>query len=65
VGKPEVKRTLGRPRRGKFYYITMDFSRSKMGKGKDLLGSGREEVAGCCECGNECLGSIILREFPD
>jgi len=43
----------------------MDFSRSGMGNGQDLTGSGQEEAASCCECGNETLGNIKCREFSD
>jgi hypothetical protein len=33
--------------------------------GLDLSGSGQGQVAGCCECGNEPLGSIQYGEFLD
>jgi hypothetical protein len=54
VGKPEGKRPLGRPR-----------SRWENGIRMDWLGgcrlestvSGQGPVAGCCECGDEPLGS--------
>jgi hypothetical protein len=65
VGKPEVKRTLGRLRRRWFYYITMDFSRRGMSNGQDLSDSGQGEVSGCCECGNKLSGHTRCREIPD
>jgi hypothetical protein len=36
------------------------FKKGVAGHGLDLSGSG---VAGCCECGNETLGSIKCGEF--
>jgi hypothetical protein len=33
--------------------------------GLDCSGLGQGQVAGCCECGNEPLGSIKRVEFPD
>jgi hypothetical protein len=35
------------------------------GSGLDQSGSGQGQVAGCCECGNECIGSIKCGEFID
>jgi hypothetical protein len=35
------------------------------GHGLDLAGSGKEQVAGTCECGNEHSGSIKCRELLD
>jgi hypothetical protein len=31
----------------------------------DLSGSGKGQVAGCCECGNEPSGSVKCGEFLD
>ena len=36
-----------------------------LGFGLDGAGSGYGQVAGCCECGNEPLGSIKCGEFLD
>ena len=36
-----------------------------MGHGLDRAGSGKGQVAGTCECGNESSGSIIYGEFLD
>ena len=36
-----------------------------MGYGLDLAGSGRGQVAGTCECGNEPSGPIQCRDFLD
>ena len=33
--------------------------------GQNLSGSGQEEVADCCVCGNEPSGHTQFREFPD
>jgi hypothetical protein len=35
------------------------------GRGLDRYGSGYEQVAGSCECGNEPSGSIKCGEFLD
>jgi len=37
----------------------------KAGHGLDQCGSGLEQMAGCCEDGNETLGSIKCRVLPD
>jgi hypothetical protein len=58
VGKPEVKRPLGRPRRRWEYGIRMDLREIGLGGcGLDSTGSGQEPVAGCCECVDESSGS--------
>ena len=36
-----------------------------VGHGLDWSGSEYGQVAGCCECGNEPLGSIKCGEFHD
>jgi hypothetical protein len=56
VGKPERKRPLGRPRRRWEDGIRMDL-REIGREGVDLTGSGLGLGAGCCECGDEPLGS--------
>jgi hypothetical protein len=66
VGKPEGKTPLGRPRRRWEDNIKMDIQVSGMwGYGLDPSGSAQGQVAGCCECGNETLGSIKCGEFLD
>jgi len=58
VGKPEGKRPLGRPRRRWEDNIKMDLQEVGCGYRLDRAGSGKGEVAGTCECGNEPSGSI-------
>jgi len=66
VGKPEGKRPLGRPRRRWEDNIKMDIQEVECG-GMDCYrsGSGKGQVAGTCECGNEPSGSIKCVEFLD
>jgi hypothetical protein len=59
VGKPEVKRPLGRPRRRWKDNIKIDIKEGGMG-GMDWI-----ELAATCECGNEPSVSIKWREFLD
>jgi hypothetical protein len=56
MGKPERRRRLGRPRRRWEDGIRMDLREIGLG-GVDWTGSGQRQVAGCCECGDEPLGS--------
>jgi len=66
VGKPEIKRSLGRPRRRWEDNITMGLKEVGCGVyGLDRAGSGYGKVAGTCECGNEPSGSIKCGEFLD
>ena len=60
VGKPEGKRTLGRPRHRWKDNTKMDFQEVGLGiwTGSSWLKIG--QVAGTCECGNELSGSINL-----
>jgi hypothetical protein len=59
VGKPEGKRTLGRPRRRWVDNIKMDLGEIGMRRcGLDWSGSGEGEVGCSCKCGNETSGSI-------
>jgi hypothetical protein len=51
VGKPEGKRPLGRPRHRWENGIRMDLREIGLG-GVDWI-----RLAGCCECGDESLGS--------
>jgi hypothetical protein len=58
VGKPEVKRPLGRPRRRWEDGVRMDLRETGLGGcGLDSTGSGQGPVAGCYECGDEPSGS--------
>jgi hypothetical protein len=58
VGKPEVKRPLGRPRCRWGDGIRMDFRESGLeGGGLDSTGSGYGPVAGYFECGDGPSGS--------
>ena len=66
VGKPEGKRTLRRPGGRREDNINMDLQEGGCGgNGLDRSGSGQEEVAGTCECGNENFGSTKCGEFLD
>jgi hypothetical protein len=59
-GKPEGRRRLGRPRRSWEDGVRMDLREICLeggGCGLDSTGSGQGPVAGCCECGDEPLGS--------
>jgi hypothetical protein len=59
VGKPEGKKTLGRPRRRWEDGIRMDLGEIGLGGcGLDSTGSRQGPVAGCCECGDELSGSL-------
>jgi hypothetical protein len=60
VGKPEIKRPLGRPRRRWEDGIKMDLREIGCGCGVDSPGSGRELLAGCCECADEPSGSGVM-----
>jgi hypothetical protein len=57
VRKPEGKRPFGRPRR-KWGILRWIFRKWDRGHGLDRAGSGKEQVAGTCECENEPSGSI-------
>ena len=66
VRKPELKRTLGRPRRRWEDNIKMDIQDvgcGGYGLGRD--GTGYGQVTGSCECGTEHSGSIECGEFLD
>jgi len=59
VGKPEGKRSLGRPR-----HIKMDLKKVGWeGNGLDWSGSGEGQVSGTCRHGNEPSGSIKCGNF--
>ena len=66
MGKPEGKRLLGRRRRRWEDNIKMDLQEVVCGgHGLNRSGSGQEQVASTCECGNEPSGSITCGEFLD
>jgi hypothetical protein len=66
VGKPEGGRQFGRLRRRWENNIKMDLTDwdgRACGLDRSLSELGQE--TGCCECGNECSGSIKCGEFRD
>jgi hypothetical protein len=50
---------------GSFKHENGSYSKRMVEPGLDLSGSVQGQVAGCCECGNEALGSIKWEEFLD
>jgi hypothetical protein len=56
VGKPEGKRSLGRPSCRWENGIRMDLREIGLGGGLDSTGSGLGPVTGCFECGDEPSG---------
>jgi hypothetical protein len=62
VGKPEVKRPLGRPRRRWEDNIRMDLLEVGCG-GMNWIGLDQDKVAGTCGCDNDPSGSVKCREF--
>jgi hypothetical protein len=66
VGKPEGKRSLGRPRRRWIYKIKMDLFRDRIECcGLDWSGSGLVQVESSCEHGYELWGSIKCWETTE
>jgi len=65
VGKPEGKIPLGRPRCRVEDNIKMRVEEMGWGHRLDRSGSGKGQVEGACECGNEPSGSIKCGEFLD
>jgi len=65
VGKPDRKRLLGRPRHRWKDKIKTNFKEIGKGALTGLIGSEQGQAMGCCECGDEPLGSIKCREFLD
>ena len=64
MGKPEGRRPLGRPRHRWEENIKMDLQEVGCGGYElDRAGSGKGQVAGTCECGNEPSGSISAGNF--
>jgi hypothetical protein len=57
VGKPEGKRPLGRPRRRWEDGIRMNLREIGLGGVYWIRLAQQGPVAGCCECGDEPLGS--------
>jgi len=66
VGKAEEKRQLGITRRKWEGNIKMDFQEVGCGSyGLDRDGSGKGQVAGTSECGNDLSGFIKCEDFLD
>jgi hypothetical protein len=65
VGKPEGKRSLGRPRRRWKDNMKLDLQEVGWGHGMDRSGSGQGQVEGTCRWGYEPLRSIKCGEFLD
>jgi len=65
LGKLEGRRQLGRPRHRWEDNIKMDLQEVGCGYGLDEAGSGKGQVAGTCNCGNEPSDSIKCGEFLD
>ena len=63
VGKPEGNKPYGRPRRRWENNIKIDLREVGLWHGLDLSVSDQEQMAGCCESGNEPSGSIKWEEF--
>jgi len=63
VGKPEGKRSLGRPRRRWRTILRWLFRKWDVGYGRDRVSSIQGQVAGTCEWGNEPSGTIKCGEF--
>ena len=63
VKKPEGGRPLGRPRHRRGDIIKMDLREVRWEHKLNQSGSGQEQAADLCECGNELLGSIKCGEF--
>jgi len=56
---------LGNPGVDGRIILRLIFRKWDMGYGLDRAGSGKGQVAGTCECGNEPSGSIQYGEFLD
>ena len=66
MGKPRVKRPIGKPRRRWEDNNKMDLRKAGLGGGGhrlDRCGWGQEQMAISCECGNELSGSIKWGKF--
>ena len=64
MGKPEGRRLLGKPKRGRGYNIKMDL-REVGGARTGLICLGIGTGEGCCEYGDEPSGFIKCGEFLD
>jgi hypothetical protein len=66
VGRPEVKRPLGRHSNRWEVNITVDLQEVGWGvAGLDLSGTGQGQMVDFCECGNEPLATMKFGEFVD
>jgi hypothetical protein len=66
MGRPEVKRPLGRHSNRWEVNITVDFQEAGWeGPGLDLSGAGQGQMVAFCECGNEPLASMKCGKFVD
>ena len=63
--KPDEKRPLGKSRRRWEDNIKIFFQEVGWGHRLDCSGSGKGQMAGTCECGNEHSGSVTCGEFLD
>jgi hypothetical protein len=66
VGKPEGKKTLGRPKHRWEGNIKMDMKEiGWVSMDWIYLVQDRGQMVDCCEYGNECTGSVVYGEFLD
>jgi hypothetical protein len=65
VGKPERRRSLGRPRSRWERDIKMDLREVDGGHELDRSGSGQGQMAGSCEFGDEPSGFIKCEKFSE
>jgi len=65
VRKPDDKRPLGRPRHRWKDNIKTSSGSGMRGYELGQVGSGKGQVTGTCESGNEPWGSMKCREFLD
>ena len=66
LGKPEGRRPIGRSGHEWKYKIRVNLQHVVFGmNGLACSGSGKGQLAGTCECGNEPSGSINSKDFPD
>jgi hypothetical protein len=65
VGKPEVKRPLGRPWLRWENNIKMDLQEVRWGSWTGLIWLRIGTGCGLCKCSNELSGSLKWREFLD
>ena len=65
VGKPEVKRPLGRPKPTLSIILKQSSGERAKQRGLDLSGSEQGKVAGSCENLNKPVVSVSCMVFPD